>query len=195
MSKIRQKHTEETKKKISEALKGNKNNIGGKGFLGHKHSEETKKKMSLAKKGKPLSEERKRNLIKAHSEAHKGKPFSEEHKKRLSEAHRGKPLSEEHRKKISMALKGENSPGWKGGVAFENHRIRCGIEFRLWREAVFARDNWTCQKCGKRGGKLHPHHIKNFAEYPELRFAIDNGITLCVKCHKTFHSKYIGDDF
>jgi 5-methylcytosine-specific restriction endonuclease McrA len=68
--------------------------------------------------------------------------------------------------------------------------IRAGIDFRLWREAVFARDNWTCQRCLKRGGQiLHPHHIKSFAKYPELRFAIDNGTTLCRDCHKLEHKK------
>ena len=64
------------------------------------------------------------------------------------------------------------------------------MEFRLWREAVFARDNWTCQKYGIKGGRLHPHHIKNFSEYPELRFAVDNGITFSEKAHKEFHKKY-----
>jgi 5-methylcytosine-specific restriction endonuclease McrA len=59
---------------------------------------------------------------------------------------------------------------------------------KLWREAVFARDKWTCQDCGdKKGGNLEAHHIKSFAEFPELRFAIDNGITLCKDCHKIIH--------
>ena len=61
---------------------------------------------------------------------------------------------------------------------------------RLWREAVFARDNWTCQKCQIKGGKLHPHHVRNFSEIIELRTSIENGITFCEKCHKIFHKIY-----
>jgi 5-methylcytosine-specific restriction endonuclease McrA len=64
------------------------------------------------------------------------------------------------------------------------------MEFRLWREAVFTRDNWTCQKCNRNGGYLHPHHIRNFAEEIDLRFAINNGITFCKACHKEFHKIY-----
>jgi len=59
-------------------------------------------------------------------------------------------------------------------------------------EKVFKRDNWICQKCGQKGGKLHPHHIKHFADYPELRFEVDNGITLCRDCHKTKHNHNFG---
>lgn len=89
---------------------------------------------------------------------------------------------------MSNIRKGERSHFWKGGVTGINDKIRTGIEFRLWREAVFARDNWTCQSCGERGGTLQSHHIKTFAKYPELRFAIDNGRTLCKICHKTTDS-------
>lgn len=67
----------------------------------------------------------------------------------------------------------------------ERKSIRRSIEYRLWREAVFARDNWICQGegCGKQGCYLEAHHKKSFALYPQLRFAIDNGISLCVTCH------------
>ena len=142
--------------------------------------------MSEALKGREFSEKTRRKI----SEAMKGKKQSEEHRRKNSEVHKGIRPSEKTRKLISEALRGEKASNWQGGLTPINMRIRAGIEFRLWREAVFARDNWTCQKYGVRGGKLHPHHIQNFAQFPELRFAIDNGITLSDKAHKEFHKKY-----
>ena len=100
-------------------------------------------------------------------------------KNRLS--HLGKRHSIESR--LKMGLKGEKNPSWKGGVTPKLHKIRTSAEYELWRIAVFSRDNWTCQKCNKRGGNLEAHHIKGFRKYPELRFAIDNGITYCSICH------------
>jgi 5-methylcytosine-specific restriction endonuclease McrA len=83
---------------------------------------------------------------------------------------------------------GKNCHFWKGGISREKYKLRRGGKWKKWREAVFARDNWTCQKCGKRGFKLHPHHIKLFSYFEKERFDIKNGITLCVKCHKKIHS-------
>jgi len=80
--------------------------------------------------------------------------------------------------------KGKNHPDWRGGVTPKVRRLRTSIEYRLWRESVYARDAWTCQDCGKKGEKLNAHHIKSFLQFPKLRFAIDNGVTLCVKCHR-----------
>ena len=85
----------------------------------------------------------------------------------------------------SSNMRGKNNPGWKGGISSQNAIIRGSYEYKLWREAVFKRDNWTCIWCNARGGELNADHIKPFALYPELRFAIDNGRTLCVECHKT----------
>jgi len=58
------------------------------------------------------------------------------------------------------------------------------LDYRLWREAVFNRDDWTCVDCGERGGMLHADHIKTWKNFPELRYAVENGRTLCVSCHK-----------
>ena len=117
----------------------------------------------------------------------KGKKLSEEHIKNLIKSHLGikmPPRTEKHRMNIALSRNGKKSHLWKGGVSKKNKKIRAGIKFRLWREAVFKRDNWTCQECGKRGFELHPHHIKPFSLYPELRFVVANGKTLCKECHK-----------
>lgn len=93
------------------------------------------------------------------------------------------------RKARSKAQSGENSPWWKGGISYQKKRIRKGVEWKMWRTAIFQRDNYTCRECGARSGKgqaveLHPHHIRQYALYPELRFDVNNGITLCKECHK-----------
>ena len=67
--------------------------------------------------------------------------------------------------------------------------IRNSGDYSEWRTAVFERDDYTCQICGQHGGKLNAHHIERFADNPDKRLDIDNGITLCEKCHKKVHSK------
>lgn len=166
-----------------------KNNHGNKGKI---LSSDHKLKIGEANKGRPPS--------------NKGKPMSDEQKEKIRKTLTGKKHTEERRKKNSEANKGkhhspatqfkrgknagENHPNWKGGISTEHEKIRGQVEFRLWREAIFARDNWTCQRCKIKGGTLHAHHIQNFAQFPELRTAIDNGVTLCTECHKEFHRKY-----
>lgn len=81
----------------------------------------------------------------------------------------------------------ETHPNWKGGITPLNRRIRGTYLYREWREKVFQRDNWTCQMCNNRGGFLHPHHIKSFSKFPELRFKLSNGITLHKDCHILLH--------
>jgi hypothetical protein len=62
-------------------------------------------------------------------------------------------------------------------------------QYQDWRKAVFERDNFTCQDCGQRGGKLEAHHIKTFKKYPKLRYILENGITLCRSCHMKRHKR------
>lgn len=84
---------------------------------------------------------------------------------------------------------------WKGGITPDSKLIRNSNDYKQWRDCVFARDNYTCQCCGKAGGKLQAHHLENFADNIDLRFDIDNGITLCFECHSpivkgSFHNLY-----
>lgn len=71
------RHSEETKKKISESLKGH---IGA--FAGKTHSEETKDKIRQAHLGKKMSQETKDKM----RQAHIGKKRAEKVKKKISES-------------------------------------------------------------------------------------------------------------
>jgi HNH endonuclease len=55
---------------------------------------------------------------------------------------------------------------------------------RITRKKVFERDDYTCQKCGERGGKLNMDHIIRFSDAPHLEFEMSNLQTLCIKCHR-----------
>ena len=157
--------------------------------LGKHLSEETKRKISETQKGKVyfgrgkwmIGRKQSLELVRKRVESRKGYNHTEETKNKISLANKGKK-----RPKIT----GEKNSSWKGGITPENTKIRNSIEFDLWREAVYARDNWTCQICGEKGGNLNAHHIKNFSQFSELRLAINNGQTLCKKCHRKFHNRY-----
>ena len=91
--------------------------------------------------------------------------------------------------------RGEFSSAWRGGKTLENDLIRKSWQYKEWHKAVFERDDYTCQCCGQHGGKIEAHHIENFSNHEESRFDVNNGITLCKKCHSSneigsFHNVY-----
>lgn len=77
---------------------------------------------------------------------------------------------------------GEHNPNWKGG-----HSNRSAKQHK-WATDVISRDKATCQKCGATGVELHAHHLKSFKDYPEQRWDLDNGLTLCHRCHWAEHA-------
>lgn len=168
------KMSAEAKRKLSESLKGHEPWNKGKPM-----PEETKKKLSELSKGKRRSP--KTEFKKGQNRGDKNVAKRARVRQKISEAKKGKPL---------FNLRGKNHPRWKGGVASKDERVRKSLEYKLWREAVFARDNWICQKCGQRGGKIVAHHLHNFADFSKLRTSIENGITLCRECHLEFHEIY-----
>lgn len=108
----------------------------------------------------------------------------------------GKEISHSNKsgycRKHTPRNKRENHYNWKGGITSLNEIERNSNQYKEWRAAVFERDNYTCRHCQVRGRRLHSHHIKSFALYPELRFDINNGITLCKECHKAVHRQKKG---
>lgn len=118
-----------------------------------------------------------------------------------SERLTGKSKSPEHVAKQAAAMKGkwagENNPQWRGGVMPERKLARSNPEYRKWKEAVLLAADHRCQGCGVENGtrcgccdhviRLHAHHIRHFAEYPEGRYDPANGKALCEKCHRAEH--------
>ena len=90
-----------------------------------------------------------------------------------------------HLKQLHEYLKGENHPNWQGGKSKLNDK-RDSNDYKKWRLAVYKRDGYKCCFCGSKI-RLNAHHIKSWKNYPELRYNLDNGITLCEKCHIKLH--------
>ncbi len=116
-----------------------------------------------------------------HPNPKKGKNLSEETRKKISLSRIGLKLSQEHKDNISKG----GYIRWSKVERVRISKVR-SQDGRLiaWRKAVFERDNYTCQKCNKRGGNLEAHHKKPWADFPKLRYVIANGITYCYPCHK-----------
>lgn len=84
--------------------------------------------------------------------------------------------------------KGEDHWNWQGGISLINDR-HDSREYKEWRLKVYQRDSYKCRYCGSKE-KINAHHIYSWKNYPELRYNIDNGITLCEKCHIELHKEY-----
>jgi len=174
----------EKKEKLSKSHKGiepwNKSKIGV-------YTDEALKKMSEARIGTINSEETNKKISKM--------------RKKQKPPMLGKHRSKETKRKISEALRGALSCCWKGGITPLRKVIQTSFLYRQWRSDVFHRDDFTCQECNIKGGILNAHHKKSFTsiiqfyeittleealECEEL-WNINNGITLCEKCHKDIH--------
>ena len=153
------KHTEEAKRKISEKAKGKKN------ALGYRWTDEQRARHTG--EGAPMY----------------GKKHTTESRKKMSEAHSGENNYMYGRRD---ELSGKQ---WKGGKCSERVKDCSRYEGRMWSKGVQERDNYTCQNCKvtSETNKLHAHHIKEWEEYPELRYEVSNGLTLCVPCHRNEH--------
>lgn len=174
-----------------------------------KHSLETKKKISETLKRKGIKPLKTPEILKKIADANRGRKQSEETKRKLSIAHKGKKHSESWKEKMrgkipwnkgmiyKIELKGENHPSWKGGKTPLVRMIRNLFEYRQWRSDIFTRDDFTCLNCSERGKNIEAHHLESFSTIIhkndiksieealncEELWNINNGITLCNKCH------------
>lgn len=125
-----------------------------------------------------------------------GTTHTEEYKKYMSEVMKKKVLPQRFLKghipynKGKPHLQGEKHGMWKGGIDLENERLRHSDKWINWRNEVYKRDFYTCKMCKKHCGKdIVAHHIKLFSKFKELRFDVNNGMTLCRSCHAKIHQK------
>jgi len=70
-----------------------------------------------------------------------------------------------------------------GKYRFERRGIGRGTaNDKEWIVKVKERDNYTCRECGSQKN-IEAHHMYDFEKYPEKRFDLDNGVSLCKSCH------------
>lgn len=154
------------------------------GYKGRKMSDKQKTAISKAQKGKKLSAEHIENLkraCKGRLSPMEGKKHTGESRAKMSKQRRGKP---------QLHRQGENSNFWQGGITPQDAKLRSSMEYSSWRMQVYERDDFTCQSCGdSQGRNLEAHHILGFTKYPKMRFVVENGVTLCQKCHRKLHYK------
>ena len=98
----------------------------------------------------------------------------------------GYKQSDEHKGKIRDAQRGENNYKWNPNreEVMGNKRDNTNAEYHLWARNIKRRDNWKCKISNEEcSGRLEAHHILPWSKFPELRYELNNGITLCHKHH------------
>lgn len=93
------------------------------------------------------------------------------------------------KEKLSGSGNGNYNPKLTDQERINKRNIQ-GKDYSSWRKQIYKKNNYQCVKCGGGSGKLNAHHIFNWRDFPEKRFDIDNGITLCKKCHILFHKLF-----
>ncbi len=94
----------------------------------------------------------------------------------------------------SCSKKGDKNPMFgKFTSSFSDRRQTAMSRFDYieWRNAIYKRDGFVCQICNKIGGILNADHIKPWIDFPELRYEISNGRTLCKECHSEITKVYL----
>jgi len=192
--------------KLSKASRGSNNPMYGiyltgdkNGMWEKKHTEASKQLMRENRKGLAIGE---KNGMWGKPSALRNKHHTTETKEKISANLKGKLKGKHNSLKTEFKIAdpritGENNPNWKNGITLLTKQIRHLLEYKNWIENIFKRDNYTCQKCGHRGGDLNAHHRKSFALIFQSNniktvedalncdefWDLNNGLTLCENCH------------
>lgn len=113
----------------------------------------------------------------------------------LGKSNSGKEKNAVTKTKMSVSQTGSKNHQWRGGITPEYRRLRNLKIYKDWRKKVFERDSYTCVLCGDRNGNGHyvelnadhyPVQFKSLLEENKIErmWDINNGRTLCKKCHK-----------
>lgn len=124
----------------------------------------------------------------------KGKKHSLETIKQMSESKKGQiawnkgikcPWTTERNLRDNPKRKGENHWKWiSDRTKIIPKQKRNDYAYKEWRKNVWLRDNWRCKIANPDcKGRIEAHHILGWTEYPELRYQVNNGITLCHTHH------------
>ncbi len=70
----------------------------------------------------------------------------------------------------------------------KHYALKQTPEYKLWRANIYQRDKWKCKICG-RNERIEAHHIYPLRSHYEKRLDLNNGITLCFKCHRLIFGK------
>lgn len=161
--------------------------------IGRKHSAATKAKMRKAKLGKKASKETLLIMSKAQKgKKHHwgfafftGKKHTRETCKKMSDVHLGKIASETTKEKMRVC-RGEEHHRWikDRTKLVTNEKKHLCSRYKEWMKSVRDRDKWTCRIADNNcKGRLETHHILRWSKFPELRYEVNNGITLCAFHH------------
>lgn len=166
----------------------------------YKKSENHKKKLSIALK----------DYYKTHRHTIPGNPFKKGNipwTKIMKGRFTPKHLENLSKGQIGVSV-GSKNGRWRGGVGLLTKQIRASFKYRQWRSDVFTKDNFICVLCGKKGGRMEiDHYLKSFSEIfyenkiktlqeawnCEELWNINNGRTLCEKCHNKITKDWWAD--
>ncbi|MCK9370357.1 hypothetical protein M0R04_10655 [Candidatus Dojkabacteria bacterium] len=68
-------------------------------------------------------------------------------------------------------------------------KIRQSPEYKVWRNFIYKKDNWSCRQCGKKcsNKEIIAHHLKYANWSLKDMLKTENGIVLCRGCHLNLH--------